>query len=293
MLSRVLRGCLSLALATAFAAAPAAQRAAAAPDVDETLAQVGARLVEWYARAQSIVSQETVLITPLRADLSSAGFPRRLGYELRVAWDPGGAGAGLLPEPSVLRQVLTVNGRVPRSGDEPQCMDPKPITPEPLMMLLPEEREAFAFTNAGTTLVDGRRALVLDYKGIVRGTPDIQWTKACVSVSLPGRSRGRVWIDAATHDVLRLDERLVGLFDFAVPREHRRRGAPTFMTIERADSSIRYRRVSFEDPPETLMLPVAVETVTVIRGGTIQRTRISQRYSDFKRFIGDARVVEE
>jgi hypothetical protein len=111
-------------------------------------------------------------------------------------------------------------------------------------------------------------------------------------VSLPGRSRGRIWIDAGTYDVLRLDEHLVGLFDFSVPREHQRRGASTSMTIERADSSIRYQRVTFDDPPETLMLPVSVETVTVIRGGGIQRTRISQRFSGFRRFIGDARVVE-
>ena len=82
------------------------------------------------------------------------------------------------------------------------------------------------------------------------------------------------------------------MFDFRVPREHQRRGSPTFMTIERADSSIRYRRVTFEDPAETLMLPVEVDTVTVIRGGSIQRTRITQRFSGFKRFIGDARIVE-
>jgi hypothetical protein len=287
----MLRAFCALVLAAACAAAPAAQRRPA-PDVAETVARVGARVVEWYARAQSIVSHETVLITPLRADLSADGFPRRLGYELRVAWDPGGVGPGALPEPSVLRELITVNGRAPRERDQPGCMDPKPITPEPLMMLLPEEREAFAFTDAGTTRVDGRPALMLDYKGVVRGTPDVQFTKECVSVELPGRSRGRIWVDAATYDVLRFDEHLVGLFDFSVPREHQRRGASTSITIERADTSIRYQRVTFEDPPETLMLPVAVETVTVIRGGGTQRTRISRRYSDFKRFIGDARVVE-
>jgi hypothetical protein len=293
----MLRAFCTLALAAVCgAAAPAAQRHAAkqppVADVGDTLDRVGARVIEWYARAQSIVSQETVHITPLRPDLSADGFPRRLGYELSVAWDPGGIGPGALPEPSVLRELLTVNGRPPRGRDEPGCMDPKPVTPEPLMMLLPEEREAFAFTHAGTTRVDGRLALMLDYKGVNRGTPDVRFTKECVSVSLPGRSRGRIWIDAATYDVMRLDEHLVGMFDFSVPREHQRRGAATSMTIERADSSIRYQRVSFDDPPETLMLPVAVDTVTVIRGGAIQRTRISQRYSGFKRFIGDARVVE-
>jgi hypothetical protein len=65
------------------------------------------------------------------------------------------------------------------------------------------------------------------------------------------------------------------------------------MVVERADTSIRYRQVAFTDPPDTLMLPAEVETVTVIRGGAVQRTRISQRFSDYRRFIADARVVQE
>jgi hypothetical protein len=159
------------------------------------------------------------------------------------------------------------------------------------MMLLPEERARFAFTYAGMGRVDGRSAVLLDYKGTAPGTPEIVWTKECVSVSLPGRSRGRIWVDAITHDVLRLDEHLVGLFDFDVPREHQRRGAAASMVIERADSSIRYRRVEFQDPAETLMLPAEVETVTVIRGSGIRRTRISQRFSGYRRFLADTRIL--
>jgi hypothetical protein len=170
-------------------------------------------------------------------------------------------------------------------------MDPKPVSPEPLMMFLPAEREAFVFRLAGEARMDGRPALILDYRGAAPGTPEVTWTKECVSVSLPGRSRGRVWVDPVTFDVLRLDEHLVGLFDFDVPREHQLRGGPRSMVIERADSSIRYRRVEFQDPAETLMLPAEVETVTVFRGGSVQRTRISQRFSGYRRFVADVRVL--
>jgi hypothetical protein len=133
--------------------------------------------------------------------------------------------------------------------------------------------------------------MMIDYKGVAPGKPEVTWTKDCVSVSLPGRSVGRIWVDAVTYDVLRLDEHLVGLFDFDVPREHQRRGAAASMVIERADSTIRYRRVDFQDPPESLMLPAEVDTTTVVRGGGIQRTRISQRFSGYRRFIGDVRVL--
>ena len=281
---------LVILIAGLAVAVPAAQRPAP-PDVAETISRVGARVTEWYGRAQNIVSLETVVITPLRFDMSPLVPSRRLGYELRVAWDPA-AGPGAFPEPSILRQILTVNGRPPRPNDEPGCMDPKPVSPEPLMMLLPEQRDDFRFTFAGSGRVDGRPAMMFDFKGMSPGEPAIAWTEECVSVSLPGRSRGRMWVDSSTHDVLRLDESLVGMFEFDVPREQQRRGAAPSMIIERADSTIRYRRVEFTDPPDTLMLPAEVDTLTVIRGGAIQRTRISQRFSGYRRFIGDARVVQ-
>ena len=38
-----------------------------------------------------------------------------------------------------------------------------------------------------------------------------------MSFDLPGRTKGRVWIDGATHDVLRVDEQLMGQFDYMLP----------------------------------------------------------------------------
>ena len=64
------------------------------------------------------------------------------------------------------------------------------------------------------------------------------------------------------------------------------------MLFRSADSSIEYKCVSFTDPVETLMLPAVIETVTVIRGGATQRYRITQRLSDYKRFLTGGRVVE-
>lgn len=281
----------TVALALAAVAVPVAQRAADLP-LDELLTRVGDRVVEWYARAQSIVSLETVSIQPLRSDLSPVDFPRRLAYELRVAWDPRSAEPGLLPEANVLRQLVSINGREPREKDRSECMDPKSVSPEPLAMMLPARRGQFAFTVAGQARVGGRAAVMLDYRGIAPGPPEISWTRECVSVSLPGRSRGRIWVDAETFDVLRYDEHLVGQFDFPVPREHVRRGAAGSMVIERADSSIQFRRVEFRDPEETLMLPASIDTLQIVRGSGTQRTRITQRFTDYRRFLTEGRVVQ-
>ena len=265
--------------------------AQAAPSVQDTLARVGDRVAEWFTRARSVMSDERVSIQSLRADMTSDTPPRRLDFELRVAWDPDEALAGAPVEARVMRQLVRVNGRAPRPRDEAGCLDPKNATPEALAMFLPEKRADFQFSHAGRTTIGGRAALMLDYRPRTRRIPDVTWRADCVTVDLPGWTAGRVWIDAETHDVLRLDERLTGQYEFNVPREHQRRGAPRWMVIERADSSVRYRRVEFADPPETLMLPQNVDVVTVFRGAGIQRHRIRQQYSGYRRFLADARVV--
>jgi hypothetical protein len=282
---------LVVACAAAIGIVAAHAQGPQAPPLDDTLVRIGDRVQQWYARAQSLVSHESVSIQPLRADLSSIDFPRRLAYELRLAWEPSEDGSAL-PDATIVRQLLTINGKPPRPKDEPGCLDPKPVSPEPLSMLLPAQRAGYTFSTAGSTRVDGRAALMIDYRSVAAGTPEITFKGDCVSIELPGRSRGRVWIDADTHDVLRLDEHLVGMFDFSTPREQQRRGAASRMTIERADTSIQYKRVSFRDPEETLMLPAAVETVTVIRGAGTQRYRITQRFSEYRRFLTGGRVVE-
>jgi hypothetical protein len=282
--------CVAL-VAGASAAPDAAQRPGPSVDLAQTLARVGQRVEQWYARAQSVVSTETVWIQPLRSDLTPSDFPRRLAFELRVGWDPDRTGPGGVPVANVLREPVSLNGRSSPDREGAGCMDPKLVSPEPLAMLLPARLGESEFSAAGVARVDGRPALMIDYRGRAAAPPEVTWTDKCVSVTLPGRSRGRIWVDAATYDVLRLDDRLVGTFEFDVPREHVRRGAARSMVIERAESSIRYRRVRFQDPDETLMLPVAIDTLTVIRGGGTQRVRITQRLSDHRRFLTAGRVV--
>ena len=134
-------------------------------------------------------------------------------------------------------------------------------------------------------------AAMLDYKSLESGPVKVTRRNDCISIELPGRSRGRVWIDQATGDVLRLDERLTGMFDVDVPAERPR--APTAsMTIERAESSIRYKRVAFRDPEEALMLPASIETLTIIRNAGVPRVRKTQLFSSYRRFVTEGRIVQ-
>ena len=283
--------CLSAAMLGA-----AGQSTPVSRDVASWMTRVGARIGEYYARAQSVVCEETVRLEPLGHDLMTDGSHIRvLVYELRVAWDAAteGKDASQPPEASVLRQLVSVDGRPPKPNDEPGCMDPKAVSPEPLGMLLPHRQRDFLFTWRGEGRERGRASVALDYKSARIQPPNIVWKGDCVSIDLPGRTRGRVWLDQATGDVLRLDEQLTGQYEVIVPKEHARKPgvAPSF-TVERADSSISYRAIRFSDPDETVMLPESIVSLQVIRNTGVPRLRTTQRFAKYRRFITAGRIVE-
>jgi hypothetical protein len=259
--------------------------------VDQLLARVAEAVEQYYARAQSLICRESVRLQSLGADLLSDTSPsRQLDYDLRVEWDP--AIGGDVPEANVLRQLVKVNGRAPREKDEPGCMDPRAVSPEPLSMFLPKGQRDYVFTVAGAAKIDNRAAWMLDYRGREQGPVSVTWKKECFSIEMPGRARGRAWIDAETGQVLRIDEHLTGMVDVTLPKEHRLAGGPNFVVVERLDSSVRYRPVTFDDPSEVLMLPKSITTVTVVRNAGVPRLRTEQVFSRYQRFMTGGRVVQ-
>jgi hypothetical protein len=100
-----------------------------------------------------------------------------------------------------------------------------------------------------------------------------------------------VWVDPQTAEILRYDEHLVGMVDIPVPRAQQRRGATPFMTVERADMSIRYRRVTFVDPDESLTLPSEIDTLVVVRNSGLPRLRITRTFTNYRRFVTDSRLL--
>jgi hypothetical protein len=218
---------------------------------------------------------------------------RRLVYELRVSWDKTADG----DEPSdanVLRTLKTINGKPPKSGEEPGCLDPKPVSLDPLSFLLPQHQAEYKFTYKGIGKVgNGRTGVMIDYAPAGKQPPEIVWHDSCVSINLPQQTRGRVWIDRFSGDVLRIDETVFGPYDIRVPDEQRRKGAQPIMTLDRADSTIRYRTVTFADPNEILLLPESIEMTTAIRGAGAPRVRTTQTFTGYQRFVTGGRLVGE
>ena len=259
------------------------------PEVDAALERIQASVERFYARALNVLADVRVRVLPLGRDMSPQGRTRELLYEMRVEWAEATDGA--VPEPVVARTLLLADGRPPEAGDEPECGDPGALSEEPLAVFLPARRKDYVFSWHGRANEAGRETVVLDYRMRDDAAPTIEWDDTCVSVDLAGKTRGRVWADAVSGDVLRVDERMVGIFEFRVPPEHNLGGAPLTMAIERADNSVRYRPVEFSDPDETLLLPSTIELMTEWRNAGVDRQLIVHEISNYRRFVTGSRLL--
>ncbi len=265
-------------------------------DLETLLQSISAKVEDYFARAQSLVCLETVRLQPLNHGLGAEGFARTVESELRLSWDPFDHGEEP-PEARTLRSVLRVNGHLPREKDYQACTTPEQQDSEtqPLSMLLDEQRRDYTFKLGKPGKESGRAAIVLEYQlrrpttvdvSEVEGQPD------CISYDVDGGFRGRVWIDPDTHEVLRLDQSLIGMVEIPMPRTVRRRaGLASHWVMERWDTTTRFKPVRFQDPEETLMLPVSTTSLRITRGSGSPRLRTMTEYSGYKRFLTGARVV--
>jgi hypothetical protein len=274
------------------ASTPAA--AQTSPGIEELLARVGERISDFYTRARHVIASEVSTVQPIDLRWSSQGFARTVESELRIEVD--GLGGG---EARVVRDIKKVNGRVPRERDKTSragCTDPNPLSNEPLAFLLPAHRAEYQFKSAGSSKDRNRPTFLIDFASVnLRSTLELIEDPGghddCFDWAGPLASRGRIWVDANSYDVLRMERSVGGPVDVRVPlRMQRRHNIDTRVAIVREDTTIRYRTVTFSDPDETLTLPESIDSLSILTGG-LQSTRRSQVYSDYKRFVGDARVV--
>ncbi len=264
--------------------------------VESILARVGQRIEEFYKRAQSIMCLEKVTAQPISADLTWAGFARVLEYDLRVELasidDRDGA------EANFVRELRKINGRPPRPrdlNDRHSCLDPNPLTPEPLTFLLARNREEYLFTWAGFGKGKDAGVIQIDYRPRQVEKPrfieDERGRDDCFQLSLPVERQGRVFIDAETFDVLRIEQHLKSRVDVRVPPDQQRRmSLPDWIVVDRFDWVIKYKPVTFENPNETLLLPASIEQTALLHGA--QSNRKTQIFTNYRRFLTAGRVVK-
>jgi hypothetical protein len=264
------------------------------PDLTTLVDGIGERLAEYYRHAQQLVCLERSTVTPIDSSWRLDGFARTVESELRLDIDETAA----VREPRVTREIRRVNGREPRERDRKNragCTDPTPLSPEPLAFLLPERREEYLFTAVREVNERNRAAFAITFSSVrSQAHPELIQDEGghddCFDWKGPVAITGRVWVDAATLDVLRLERRVAGPTDLRVPMPLQRRYLFTpFLTMDRDDLTVRYKEVTFDDPAETVLLPESIESLTVFRGG-LQSMRRTQLFTDYRRFLTSGRI---
>jgi hypothetical protein len=273
--------------------------ASAAPqgrDINAVIGEVAQRLTAYYQRVQQLICIEQSTVIPIASNWSMEGLARTVESELRVEW-PDGEGP---TEPRITREIRRINGRAPRERDlrdRSGCTDPTPFSTEPLAFLLYAHREEYRFTAVRDGRERDRPALQIDFvsaersshAGLIeddRGHDDCFDWKGSIAIE------GRLWVDAATYDVLRLDRHIKGPIDVKVPtRLQRKYRFAAWLTLERDDMTLRFKQVTFNDPEEVVLLPESIESMTVFRTG-LQSIRTRQVFSDYQRFLTGTRIVK-
>jgi hypothetical protein len=255
------------------------------------LARIGERVAAYYQRAERLICIERSSVVPIASGGIVPDFARTVESEVRIEIDDE-----LVPR--VTRQVQRINGREPRDRDKTHrsgCTDPTPLSPELLAFLLPHQRDNYRFTSLRDGRERDRAALVIDFASARRTSrpeliEDEYGHDDCFDWTGPIAVAGRLWVDAETHDVLRLDRRIGGPTDVRVPpRLQSKYHFPNWLTIDRDDLTLRFKPVKFSDPEETMLLPESIESLTIVRTG-LQSTRRAQVFTNYRRFLTSGRI---
>lgn len=260
----------------------------------DTLQRATARVEEFLVRAQSLVCTEKVFVQYLDAGLNRGNPGRTIESELRLSWPPDDDGGNT--EAQARRRVLKVNGRTPRENDRNNCTTPErhETSPQPLALLLSSERHKYTFAMGRPGRQGGRPAVIVDFKEVAKATGEVISNDAdgdCLTLNFDGGTRGRLWLDAETMEVLRMDQHLTYV-TLKMPEVLRRRlGGGTDAMLDRYDTSITFKRVTFTEPDEALLLPSTTTTLMITRGSANFRQRTTTTYSGYKRFVTGGRIV--
>ena len=249
----------------------------------ELIARVSAYVEQHYTRTQTLLVTETTVIEPVTAELEVAGPPRRIVSEMRIEWS-GAIGT----EPREVRELQDARGSRFGPTGQPDCLDMRSVTFAPLGFLLPVNREKFRFSVGRFEPVNGVRARRIEYVQRRPEPPRVRWNGKCGWVDSYGRTRGTVWVDPASGEVLRLEERLDGRVKLPGPPGDA--NAPEFVA-ERADTTIDYKTFALVEPDETLLLPSRVEEVNFIQKSFSPRVRVVRTFTEYRRFLATVKIL--
>jgi len=285
-----------LALLLGASGAARAQEAAAPTPGDEKLARILDRAGESVAKYQaglfSITFTETLMDEELRKDMT----PKRskeFVFETVVLREELSANEDDF-YPKSLRRLKTVDGKPAKSDRRVPFYG---YNVQSLGLLLPKHRKLFEFTLEGEEAVGGRAAYRMRVLQPGQPPPKAEWRRRFMGTEMSFRALAPVysliWVDTENFDVLRYEQHLVAPFEFDSPRAFGAFGPSRHIRYNQQDYAVTFRRQTFKDPEQTLLVPDSAEWLYVMEGAQHPRLRATIRFTNYQRFRSDVKVIEE
>ena len=260
-----------------------------APPLEVILKNAGENVGRYAANLLNIVCTETSVQQELDTNGEPAKTPpTELVYDFMTV--PRGGG----PAVSEQRELKLINGKPAGPDGSFPLPDPTAYTTS-LFFLLRGAQQNFVFTFAGSTQLDGHDAFMVDFAPTKRSAPGANWDRGFFHLGF--QTNGRIWIEASSYEVLRLDTHLIAPFEFRSPNNLKRKG-PFFafapgkkFKVQKWDVTVRYRPVPFQDPEQMLSLPVSAESIRLIHGLRVPHLRMTHTFSGYRRFTAETKVV--
>lgn len=293
------RSLLLLSLALLACAHGRAQEPEAAQAVDERLERILEKVGEGVEKYQTelfrIAFTETLTQQELREDMTPKKSKEHV-FDTIVARE------ALSEEeddyyPNPVRRIRTIDGKPAKRAKRSDAAAFTSVSS--LVFLLPKNRKEFRFTLEGEEQFEGRRAYRIRVLRPGEGPPRVEWQTGIVGYrfSVFAPTVNLLWVDAETFDVLRYESHLAEPFEFQGPRPvslgFGRVGASRRFKLKVNDYAVNFRRERFKDPEQTLLVPVAAEWLRVIEGASKPRLRAALRFSDYRRFRSDVKIIDD
>jgi hypothetical protein len=295
-LTRALLPALALLLGAFVSTRAQGEPAPTPAAVDEKLERILEKAGEAVARYQSGLFSITFTEVLRDEELSKEMTPKKskeFVFETVVLRESLSENEGDF-YPKSVRRLKTVDGKPAKKNRRAPWYG---YNVQSLGLLLPKYRKMYEFTLEGEEAIGGRAAHRVRVFQPGQPPASVDWKRGALGVGMrfwpKAPTYALIWLDAENSDVLRLETHLVAPFEFDSPRLFGAFGPSRHLKWVNQDYAVTFRRHTFKDPEQTLLVPDAAEWLTVIDGAQRPRLRASLRFSNYQRFRSDVKIIDE
>lgn len=251
----------------------------------------------------NVVFTEIVRQQRLKADASPTGKPKKFVYESIVS-NPISKANSTNYNPIFTRTLKSIDGK-PVNGqfalEDSKCeeINPQSAYDNPLGFLLPKNQSKYIFSYGGETDLEENKTIIIT----VAEKPPVEPVTVvekndCLFLSRPLQMKGKIWINGKTFEVVKIQWQQAENYSATIPKKVVKSGIIPLIrpkitiNYEAQDFTMSFRRVKFQNPDQTILLPYFSESMWINRGAKLAGMRTRIDYTQYRLFKTNVKVSD-